>query len=98
MRECQFCDGPLDPNENGLAYRIMLGGFDPAFAAHDVCAEAARGMQRDLSLHRLYCHLPNCFWQSKRWDPWQPRKVGDPIARADRPSTSSELWNEAWQR
>lgn len=67
MRECQFCNGPLDIAANGLAFQIHLGGFDPAWQAHDACAEGARGMQRDLSLHRLYCHLDDCEWQPREW-------------------------------
>ena len=94
MRDCQFCDGPLDMDGNGLAWSASITVFDPFYAAHDVCAEAARGRQRDLSLHRLYCHLPNCFWQPKAWDAWQPTKAI--IEVADR--TSSDRWNDAWKR
>ena len=75
MRDCHFCDGPLDMDANGLAWSASITVFDPFYAAHDVCAEAAQGRQRDLSLHKLYCHLPNCFWQPKAWEPWQPRKA-----------------------
>ena len=98
MRECMYCDGPLDVNENGLAYSIALTVYDPAYAAHDVCAEAAQGMQRNLALHRLYCHLPNCFWESKQWRGWRrndiapeptPPNVGDRI-RIDMPTLRRE--------
>jgi hypothetical protein len=85
MRVCQYCEGVLDVNENGLAFRIMLGGYDPAYAAHDVCEEAARGMQRDLSLHHLYCHLDACEWQPRHWRPWPSKIVfgAGPTKQAD---------------
>ena len=73
--DCMFCDGPFDMESNGLTWSISLSAYDPAYAAHDVCAEAARGRQRDLSLHRLYCHLEDCDWVPKAWEPWQPTKA-----------------------
>lgn len=64
-----FCNGPLDWDQNGLTWSISLSAYDPDYAAHDLCAEAARGNQRDLSMHKLYCHLEGCEWQSRRWEP-----------------------------
>jgi hypothetical protein len=69
---CEYCEQPLDMDENGMPYQVILHGVGlPGFAAHDICEAGDRYQNRENGLHKLYCHLEDCDWELPKWRRWK---------------------------